>query len=180
MENNEIQFDPNKVVEFDVRPIISGGKDPLKFILAKVKELDKDGVLLLINTFEPIPLYTVLGRQGYAHKVEKEDDVFKIYFYKDATLNSSEENTDSSSDDEVNIADFENIIEVDVRGLEPPEPMIKILETVSKLDSKTALLVHHHREPLMLYPKLEDRGFRAFCTKINDDYFKIVIIQIKG
>ncbi len=180
MENNEIQIDQSKVVEFDVRPIISGGKDPLKFILAKVKELNNDEILLLINSFEPIPLYTVLGRQGYGHKVEKEDDVFKIYFYKDSTLASAEKEKETSNDSEINIADFENIIELDVRDLEPPEPMIKVLEAVSNLDNSTALLLHHHREPMMLYPKLEERGFRAFCTKINDDYFKIVIIKQKG
>ncbi len=179
MENNEIQIDQNKVVEFDVRPIIGGGKDPLKLILAKIKELNNDEILLLINSFEPIPLYTVLGRQGYAHKVEKEDDVFKIYFYKDNTLNASQNEPSTSTEEEINIADFENIIEIDVRELEPPEPMIKVLEAVSNLDNSTALLLHHHREPLMLYPKLEERGFRAFCTKINDNYFKIVIIKIK-
>ncbi|VAX29018.1 hypothetical protein MNBD_IGNAVI01-3035, partial [hydrothermal vent metagenome] len=64
--------------------------------------------------------------------------------------------------------------------LEPPEPMIKVLEALSKIDSNTALLMHHHREPLMLYPKLEERGYRAFCTKINEDYYKIVIIKKKG
>lgn len=179
MQENLFEIDQNKVVTFDVRPIIAGGKDPLKFILAKIKELKNDEILLLINSFEPIPLYTVLGRQGYAHKTEKENDVFKIYFYKDSILNAAEDETKSHSDDEINIADFENIIEIDVRELEPPEPMVKILEALSKIDDKTALLMHHHREPLMLYPKLEERGYRAFCTKINEDYFKIVIIKKK-
>ncbi len=178
MEQNNI--DKKKVITFDVRPIISGGKDPLKFILAKVDELKDDEILLIINSFEPIPLYTVLGRKGYAHKTEKENDVFRIYFYKDKILSTAEDETKSHSNDEINIADFENIIEIDVRDLEPPEPMVKVLETLSKLDDKTALLMHHHREPLMLYPKLEERGYRAFCTKINDDYFKIVIIKKKG
>ena len=180
MQENPYKIDQNKVVTFDVRPIIAGGKDPLKFILAKIKELKNNETLLLINSFEPVPLYTVLERKGYAHKTEKENDVFKIYFYKDSNLNAVEEEIKSHNNDEINIADFENIIEIDVRDLEPPEPMIKILETLSNIDNKTALLMHHHREPLMLYPKLEERGYRAFCTKINDDYFKIVIIKKKG
>jgi len=180
MQRNSFEIDQNKVVQFDVRPIISGGNDPLKLILAKIKELNNDEILLLINSFEPIPLYTVLGRQGYAHKVEKEDDVFKIYFYKDSTLNAAEGKPVTHNNDDINIADFENITEIDVRGLEPPEPMIKVLETISNLNNNTALLVHHHREPMMLYPKLEERGFQHFCTKINDEYFKIVIVKKKG
>ncbi len=181
-DNYEMQepldkIDQSKVVPFDVRPIISGGKDPLKFILAKVNGLKIGEVLLLINSFEPIPLYTVLGKKGYAHKTEKKDDVFNIYFYKDSSLKAIDEEIKSHNNDDINIADFENIIEIDVRELEPPEPMIKVLETLSKIDDKTALLMHHHREPLMLYPKLEERGYRAFCTKINEDYFKIVIIK---
>ena len=180
MQENSYNIDQNKVVTFDVRPIIAGGKDPLKFMLAKVKELKDDEVLLLINSFEPIPLYTVLGRKGYAHKTEKEDDVFKIYFYRDSKLNVTDEEITPHINDEINIADFENIIEIDVRELEPPEPMVKVLEALSKIDDKTVLLMHHHREPLMLYPKLEERGYRAFCTKINEDYFKIVIIKKKG
>jgi len=178
MQENTYKIDKNKVVTFDVRPIISGGKDPLKFILAKVKELKNDEVLLLINSFEPVPLYDVLGEKGYAHKTEKEGETFKIYFYKDSNLNIVEEEK-SDNNDEINIADFENIVEIDVRGLEPPEPMIKTLETLSNIDDKSALLMRHHREPLMLYPKLEERGYRAFCTKINDNYFKIVIIKKK-
>jgi len=180
MQEDLYKIDQNKVVSFDVRPIINGGKDPLKFILAKINELKDDEILLLINSFEPIPLYTVLARKGYAHKTEKENDVFKIYFYKDSKLSAVGEEVKSHSNDEINITDFENIIEIDVRDLEPPEPMIKVLETLSKIDNKTVLLMHHRREPMMLYPKLEEKGYRAFCTKINENYFKIVIIKKKG
>lgn len=177
MQEDRFEIDESKVVTFDVRPIISGGKDPLKFILAKVKELKNDEILLLINSFEPIPLYSVLSNKGYSHKVVKEDETFKIYFIKDNKLNKTGE--EANSKNEINVAGFENIVELDVRGLGPPEPMVKVLEELSKIDNNTAMLVHHHREPLMLYPKLEERGYQAFCTKINENYFKIVIAKKK-
>lgn len=170
-------INPEKVITFDVRPIINEGKDPLKFILAKVKELTEDEILLLINSFEPIPLYSVLGRMGYSHQTQKEGEVFKIYFYREEKTAAAEEDNQQRAADEIDVTAFENIVELDVRGLEPPEPMVKILETLSKIDDKTALLVDHHREPVMLYPKLEERGYRAFCTKVNDNYFKIVIAR---
>ncbi len=172
-------INPEKVVTFDVRPIIDGGKDPLKFILEKIKELKEDETLLLINSFEPVPLYSVLGRMGYSHQTRKEGEVFKIYFYREEKTVAAEEENQQHADDEIDVTAFENIVELDVRGLEPPEPMVKILETLSQIDDKTALLVDHHREPVMLYPKLEERGYRAFCTKVNDNYFKIVIARKK-
>ncbi|PIW98956.1 MAG: hypothetical protein COZ80_07930, partial [Ignavibacteria bacterium CG_4_8_14_3_um_filter_37_9] len=73
--------------------------------------------------------------------------------------------------------DYEKVIELDVRELVPPEPMIKILEALSQVDENTVLLVHHHREPMMLYPKLEERGYEAVTNKIEENYFKVVITK---
>src|SRR5690606_3122826 len=75
---------------------------------------------------------------------------------------------------------FEKMIELDVRELVPPEPMIKILENLSRIDDKTVMVVHHHREPLMLYPKLEERGYTAISNMIEENYYKVVITMKKN
>ncbi len=49
---------------------------------------------------------------------------------------------------------------LDVRGLEPPQPLIRVLEAIEKLPAGARLEVHHDRRPLLLYPQLDDRGFR--------------------
>ena len=49
---------------------------------------------------------------------------------------------------------------LDVRGLEPPQPMLRVLEEIERLDPGARLEVHHDRRPLLLYPRLDDRGFR--------------------
>lgn len=163
-----------KIIELDVRPIINSGKDPFLDIMNKVKSLKADEVLLIINSFEPIPLYTVLGEKGFDHWTEKTDDVFKVHFFK----SSSEKNiSDEESKSKISLADFENVIELDVREFPPPEPMMKIFEKLSEVDEKTILLVHHHREPLMLYPKLEERGFEAISHKIEENYYKVLIFK---
>lgn len=51
------------------------------------------------------------------------------------------------------------LIELDARGLEPPQPMMKILETVATLPTGVTLVAHTDRQPLLLYPLLEQRGF---------------------
>lgn len=67
------------------------------------------------------------------------------------------------------------MVELDVRGLAPPEPMMRILETLGTMGEETTLLVHHHREPMMLYEKLEERGFQAVANRIEEHYYKVVI-----
>jgi len=46
-----------------------------------------------------------------------------------------------------------------VRDLEPPEPMIAILRTIDEGAVDTALIAHLDREPVFLYPELDDRGW---------------------
>ncbi|MCL6494878.1 MAG: DUF2249 domain-containing protein [Ignavibacterium sp.] len=163
-----------KIIELDVRPIINSGKDPFLDIMNKVKSLKDDEVLLIINSFEPIPLYTVLGEKGFEHWAEKTDEAFKVYFFK---CNSEKNISDEESKSKISLSDFEYVIEIDVRELPPPEPMMKIFEKLSEVDDKTILLVHHHREPLMLYPKLEERGFEAISNKIEENYYKVLIFK---
>ena len=163
-----------KIIELDVRPIINSGKDPFLDIMNKVKSLKDDEVLLIINSFEPIPLYTVLGEKGFEHWTEKTEGTFKVYFFKG---NFEKNISDEESKSKISLSDFEYVIEIDVRELPPPEPMMKIFEKLSEVDDKTILLVHHHREPLMLYPKLEERGFEAISNKIGGNYYKVLIFK---
>jgi hypothetical protein len=50
-------------------------------------------------------------------------------------------------------------IHLDVRGLEPPQPMVKTLGLIDSGDVSDVLIVHLDREPIFLYPELEDRGW---------------------
>lgn len=169
---------PDKILQLDVRPIIDSGKDPFLEIMSAIKQLKDDNVFHLINSFEPVPLYSVLGNKGYKHWTEKGENVFNVFFFKnDKSEDIPEQNNKTKENSEYN---FEKMIELDVRELVPPEPMIKILENLSKVDNKTVMVVHHHREPLMLYPKLEERGYTAVSNMINENYYKVVITKKKN
>jgi len=50
-------------------------------------------------------------------------------------------------------------IEIDNRGLQPPEPMVRILDALTNLPDGDELIALMDREPLLLYPELERRGF---------------------
>jgi hypothetical protein len=52
-------------------------------------------------------------------------------------------------------------VHIDVRGLPPPEPLVAILELVESIGDTTPVIVHHERDPQMLYPELAEIGWRA-------------------
>jgi len=50
-------------------------------------------------------------------------------------------------------------VHIDVRGLEPPEPMVEILRMIDHGAVESVLIAHLDREPVFLYPELVDRGW---------------------
>ncbi len=161
-----------KIVDLDVRPELDAGRDPFNLIIKTLGSMSDDQVLHLIIVFEPVPLYTVLKMKGYDHSTEQADGLWHIYFYKGETGVPAVNKTGQME------ADSEpKTIEIDVRGLEPPEPMVKIIELLPQVGINTTLLVHHHREPLMLYDKLDHLGFKASAEKVNEGYFKVRITK---
>jgi Uncharacterized conserved protein (DUF2249) len=57
-------------------------------------------------------------------------------------------------------ADAEHI---DVRGLAPPAPLVEILTLVDALAAEPSpvIVVHHDRDPRLLYPELAERGWQV-------------------
>jgi hypothetical protein len=50
---------------------------------------------------------------------------------------------------------------VDVRGLPPPQPLVRILSMVGQRGDPTPIVVHHDREPHLLYAELAQLGWQA-------------------
>ena len=48
---------------------------------------------------------------------------------------------------------------LDLRGLDPPEPMVAILGLIDSGEAGPVLIAHLDREPIFLYPELDDRGW---------------------
>ena len=62
----------------------------------------------------------------------------------------------------------EPIIALDVRGLEPPQPLMKILEAVVTMPPGTTLCAHTRWRPALLYAELETRGFIGESQEQSD------------
>ena len=50
---------------------------------------------------------------------------------------------------------------IDVRGLAPPRPLVAILRLIDATPTLRVLIVHHDRDPKLLYPELAERGWAA-------------------
>ena len=62
----------------------------------------------------------------------------------------------------------ESIVELDVRGFEPPQPLMKTLEAVASLPDGATLRLHTRWRPALLYAELEKRGFTAESEEQTD------------
>ena len=59
-------------VELDVRHYHAEGREPFQDIMTAINGLEAGDSLVLRNTFEPVPLYGVLGSRGFTHAVRQE------------------------------------------------------------------------------------------------------------
>ena len=172
------------VVDFDVRPILEGGVDPFEAIMGKLEEISDDQTLLIINTFEPVPLLNILKTKGYEYEVERPEDGVVYTYLKKVVANDEVVDIAESSKMRVELtydqveAKFQGRMkEVDVRDLEMPLPMVTILEEVESINGTNALYVHHMKLPQYLLPELSDRGYNYVHKEINADNLKLIIYK---
>jgi hypothetical protein len=65
----------------DTRPIFERGETPCQAIEDAVDHLIPGQLLVLLVPFEPVPLYTKLGRQGFTHESKRlEDGSWRVEF----------------------------------------------------------------------------------------------------
>lgn len=174
-------LDPQNIVDLDVRPVLASGTDPLQLILGKVKSIQPGQALRIINTFEPTPLISMLGKKGFDTYVDRVGpEHIETYFYKTGPVNKEEENLQApnTNDWNHNIKKFEgNLVEIDVRSLEMPKPMLNILEALDNLPEGKALFVYHKRIPVFLLPELDQKGFEYRVKEISDGEVHMLIFR---
>ena len=68
-------------VILDVRTFHERGEEPFTAIMDAVDRLTQNQSLLLINSFEPVPLYAVMKRRGFAYHCSAEGpDEYHVFF----------------------------------------------------------------------------------------------------
>ena len=156
-----------RVVKLDVREDIRRGREPFSKIMQTVSQLGEDESLLLTAPFKPEPLFAVLAKQGFHHDSKPLDSGDWEVLFRRTPPVATPGATESSGEK----CQCAKVIEVDARGLEPPQPMVRILEAVSELPEDAELRARTDRRPMHLYPQLQERGFRAQSEEQPDGSF---------
>lgn len=162
---------PARIRDLDVRDDLRAGKEPLRQILEAARALPEGHVFRLRAIFEPAPLYDVLAKQGFGHFTERfEKDDWRVWFFRDPNARASVSKAKADAPDEGG-----DVIVLDVRDLEPPEPMQRTLEALATLARGQTLVQLNARVPQFLLPKLEERGFSYEIREQSEEFVRIFI-----
>jgi uncharacterized protein (DUF2249 family) len=151
--------------ELDLRPMLAAGREPFPTIMDAMRRLAVGEVISLRMPFEPVPLRSLLGKRGWEHHVAWQDGDCVASFWR------------PPSEDDITAVDpgdrFKDGV-LDLRGLEPPQPLRMAMSTIMVRDRLTLL---HDREPALLYPRLTERGL-TWTVHQEDGHLRIEIQPI--
>ena len=154
------------VVELDVRPHLRNKLEPFQIIMDTVKRLEKDDIFVLHATFKPTPLFGMLKIKGFAGKAEQigKDHWISTFVSKKNKRWLHEEADGADAESVVESGDGTassgpEIITLDNRGLEPPQPMIRTLSALERIRSGGEVSIHNDRGPMFLIDELQSLGY---------------------
>jgi uncharacterized protein (DUF2249 family) len=143
--------------ELDVRPIIATGGAPIGAILAAAQGLPSGGALRLIAPFEPVPLYGKLGELGFDHATRARDDgAWEILFTRRKVAPPPP-------------------VMLDLRTLEPPEPLQRALEAATALPPGGVLIAITRFRPVHLLSILDERGLAWEANEQPDGSWETIV-----
>ena len=152
----------NHIITLDVRDEIRQGGKPCGLITQAVASLKPNQSLRLIAPFEPVPLFDLLGSQGYGHRATPlPDGDWEVVFSRELPVEGPKPRAAEHAGCGCGDAIGEDPVEVDARGLEPPQPMVRILEALANLPDGAEVRARTDRRPMHLYAQLEARGFQG-------------------
>lgn len=167
------EIPPELVVEVDVREELRSGQEPFSRIMAARREIPAGGAMCVRAIFEPVPLYSVLGAQGFDHFSERLDEEdWRVWFYP---ASDPPPPRAPAPVEPAGLEEQEGAVVLDVRGLEPPEPMVRTLAALEELPAGETLVQVNVRVPEFLLPLLDERGFSYEIYEQQPELVRVVI-----
>ncbi len=159
---------PEKV--FDVRPI--PGRVKHAQIFQRWLDLPTGDYFVLLNDHDPVPLrYQFSAEFPGAFSwdyLETGPEEFRVKITKLRDLGEPAPKTAAAAPAAQAIVTTGDVREIDARGLEPPEPLIRILDALESLPAGLRLRAITDREPCHLFGEATQRGFRHDCKEQPD------------
>ena len=168
-------MNPSKIITLDVRPDFRAGRQPCEKIQHALDKVGQDEALRLLVPFKPVPLFEVAAAKGLTHSATRtpEGD-WEVRFTRISVPTPA---TATAADPPplcgcgCSKTARGETLDLDARGLEPPQPMVKILEALSAMPAHAALRARTDRRPIHLHPLLEARGFAGESEEQSDGSF---------
>lgn len=165
-----------RIVDLDVREDLGRGAEPFSRIMEARRRVPAGGVLRLRAPFEPAPLYAVMARYGFERFTERlSDDDWRVWFVASGRSSEPEASPAVAGEDVRHREQGDDIVVLDVRGLEPPEPMVRTLEALERLPPGASLEQVNQRVPRFLLPLLEQRGYAWEVREEEPDLVRVLI-----
>lgn len=157
------------VVTVDVREDLRRGREPFSRIMGAADQLQPGQALRIIAPLKPTPLMGVMANRGFKNTAkELGGGDWEVLFEPQV---GTPVTPAPSAPPDCPARPAGEVLDVDARGLEPPQPMVKILEALSALPEGATLRARTDRRPMHLYPHIEQRGFRAASEEQHDGSF---------
>jgi len=154
------------LVMLDVREDIAQGVDPFTRIMEAVRALPIGEKVQIDAPFDPVPLKRFLGGMGFTGSTEQlSDGHWRLLFRREKMMQEALNNESNNS----GVAPSADIPLLDVRGLEPPGPLVEIMRKLQAPDVGKFLMVRIHREPIYLQPELREIGWNCDIVTAEPD-----------
>lgn len=173
MHNDPVTLDSTR---FDVRELPCSIKHGL--ILKRWQALKPGEYFILINGHDPVPLYYQFSAQypgdfDWSYEYRRENEVaVRISRHPEGvkappSWAPPQDAPQCCSGDHDEPADSGDL-EVDARGLEPPEPFMRIVAALAELSPGRTLRAYTDRRPIHLLSNLELQGQSSESEELAD------------
>ena len=170
-------------VVFDVREI--PGRVKHAQIFQRWQDLAVGEFFVLLNDHDPVPLRHQFdgqfkGTYGWDY-LEKGPEEFRVKITKLRALDGqTPAPAAAAAKTGAGIAKAVSAVvqEIDVRGFEPPEPLVRILAALEALPAGVKLRAQTDREPCHLFGEAKERGFSTDCKEQPDGSWLTVLAHV--
>ncbi|WP_051340971.1 DUF2249 domain-containing protein [Azospirillum halopraeferens] len=160
----------------DVRPLLARGQDPFARVMEASDRVEPGAFLILDAPFDPAPLRRVLAGKGFTSLGrEVAPGHWRICFRRDG---GEEAGAAAGPAAPVRLPGETwregHVTHIDLRGLAPPGPLTAVLRLVDGGEAEM-IMVHHDRDPALLYPELEARGWECMARQNHGDEIRLIL-----
>ncbi len=175
---------------FDVREI--PGRVKHAQILQRWRDLPVGGYFVLLNDHDPVPLRRQFEAEfkdafSWEH-LQRGPEEFRVKISKLRAVDGAAapahthtgcgSGTTASSCGSGTVTTVSaGVQQIDVRGFEPPEPLVRILDALESLPAGAKLRAQTDREPCHLFGEAKQRGFSTDCQQQPDGSWLTVLAR---